>query len=77
MWDRCVVQKLDEAVGHFSISCKFRDVANNHEWAFSGVYGPNADTERRLMWDELSGVQTLWNVPWCVGGDFNVICFPL
>ena len=22
------------------------------------------------------GLLNWWNVPWCVGGDFNVICFP-
>ena len=76
MWDRRVVEKLDEAVGHFSVSCKFRKVTNQQEWAFSGVYGLNANNERRLMWDELSGINHWWEVPWCVGGDFNVIRFP-
>lgn len=28
------------------------------------------------MWDELSGLGTWWGIPWCVGGDFNVIRFP-
>ena len=38
MWDTRVVEKLDEAVGHFSVSCKFRNVINQSEWAFSGVF---------------------------------------
>ena len=41
MWDRRVVEKLDVAMGHFSISCKFRNVLDHKEWAYSGVYGPN------------------------------------
>ena len=76
MWDRRVVEKIDEAVGLFSVSCKFRSIADQHEWAFSGVYGPHSDGERRVMWDELAGIASWWGTPWCVGGDFNVIRFP-
>uniref|UniRef100_A0A2N9HXJ9 Reverse transcriptase domain-containing protein n=1 Tax=Fagus sylvatica TaxID=28930 RepID=A0A2N9HXJ9_FAGSY len=32
--------------------------------------------ERRLMWDELAGIATVWAVPWCVGGDFNLVRYP-
>jgi hypothetical protein len=28
------------------------------------------------MWDELAGLASWWGIPWCVGGDFNVIRFP-
>ena len=45
-------------------------------WAFTGVYGPNMDNACRLLWDELAGVSQWWGVPWCVGGDFNVVRFP-
>ncbi|XP_030970526.1 uncharacterized protein LOC115990899 [Quercus lobata] len=54
MWDTRVVDKVEEAVGHFSVS--------------SG--------DRRFLWEELSGLSSWWNVPWCVGGDFNVVRFP-
>ena len=70
------MEKLDEAVGDFSVSCRFRNVGDNFEWAFSGVYGPNVDREKRLMWEELAGLYSWWNFPWCVGGDFNAIRFP-
>lgn len=32
--------------------------------------------DRRLLWEELFGLCSWWNVPWCVGGDFNVVRFP-
>ena len=32
--------------------------------------------DRRLLWEELFGLCSWWNVPWCVGGDFNVERFP-
>ena len=38
MWDRRVVEKLEEAVGNFSISCKFKNVSDHFEWAFTGIY---------------------------------------
>ena len=76
MWDRRVVEKVDEATGHFSVSCKFKNVADQFVWAFTGVYGPNLNKKRRLMWEELTRLITWWDVPWCLGGDFNIIHFP-
>ena len=29
-----------------------------------------------MLWEELSGVSSWWGVPWCVGGDFNVVRYP-
>jgi hypothetical protein len=76
MWDSRVVEKVEEAVRIYSISCKFRNVTDQVVWIFSGVYGPNVDRERRTLWDELAGVSSWWEVPWCVAGDFNVVRFP-
>ena len=76
MWDKRVVEKVKDAVGQFSVSCKFKNVADQKVWMFTGVYGPNNDGDRRLMWDELAGIHSWWDVPWCVGGDFNVVRFP-
>ena len=67
------MEKIDEALGLFIASCKFRCVDTGFEWAFTGVYGPNADLDRRLFWEEMSGVGSWWEVPWIVGGDFNVV----
>ena len=46
MWDNRVVEKLEEAVGRFSVSCKFKNVVDQFVWAFTGVYGPNCDRDR-------------------------------
>ena len=40
------------------------------------MYGPNGDSDRYLLWDELAGLLSWWNMPWCIEGDFNVIRFP-
>ena len=76
MWDNRVVDKVEEAVGRFSVSCKFKNVVDHFFWAFTGVYGPNSDRDRSFLWEELSGLRSWWDVPWCAGGDFNVVRFP-
>ena len=76
MWDSRVVEKVEEAVGHFSVSCKFKNVGDQFEWAFIGVYGPNLNKRHRLMWEELIGLISWCDLPWCIGGNFNIICFP-
>ena len=63
-------------MGHFSVSCKFKNVGDQFEGAFTGVYGPNLNKRRRLMWEELTGLISWWDLPWCLGGDFNIIRFP-
>jgi hypothetical protein len=78
MWDRRVVEKIEECVGKFIVACVFRSVTENCEWAFAGVYGPNDDGVRSILWDELGGLMNVWDRPWGVcggggGGDFNVV----
>ena len=76
MWDTRVVDKVEEAVGSFSVSCKFKSVVDQFAWKFTGVYGPNLVRDRWLLWEELFGLSSWWKVPWCMGGDFNAIRFP-
>jgi hypothetical protein len=75
MWDRRVVSKVDVCQGNFVAACSFRNVDDGMEWAFAGVYGPNRDANRRQLWEELAGLMCIWELPWCIGGDFNVTLF--
>ncbi|KAG6663959.1 hypothetical protein CIPAW_02G057800 [Carya illinoinensis] len=75
MWDQWVVEKLEVAMGLFTVACSFRSASDGFKWAFAGIYGPNIDRDRRLLWDELAGPYSWWDVPWCIGGDFNAIRF--
>ena len=43
---------------------------------FWGVCGPNVDVERRILWEELAGLMSVWEAPWSMGGDFNIVHFP-
>ena len=76
MWDKMVVTKLDMEVGECMAACSFKNVVDDFEWAFVGVYGPNGNFDRRRLWDELVGLKSWWDLPWYIGGDFNIIRFP-
>jgi hypothetical protein len=67
MWDRRVAKKIEECWEYF-VACSFINVV--------GVYGPNYDCDRRFLGNELAGLLNWWNLPWCIGGDFNVTRFP-
>ena len=43
---------------------------------FAGMSSPNDDNNRQFLWDELVGIMSLWEMPWCIGGDLNAIRFP-
>ena len=73
MWDKRVLEGLEFEVGSFSISCRFRNCEEGFVWVFSGLYGPSKGRERR---EELAAIKGLWNDPWCIVGDFNVVRFP-
>ena len=40
---------------------------------FTGVYGPFTKDERECPWEEIGAIRGIWEEPWCVGGDFNII----
>ena len=50
--------KMEEAVGRLSVSCKFISVSDQFVWAFIGVYGPNVHRDRRFLWEELCGLNS-------------------
>jgi hypothetical protein len=76
MWDKRVVSRLEMEVGDYVVACMFKNVVDGFEWAFARVYGPNDNSDRRWLWDEMAGLLSFWELPWVLGGDFNVIRFP-
>jgi exonuclease III len=63
MWDKRVVTKLDMEVGDCVVACSFKNVMDDFEWAFAGVYGPNGDLDKRRLWDKLAGLMSWWDLP--------------
>ena len=50
------MEKVKEAMGHFLVSHKFKNVGDQFEWAFIGIYGPNSNKKRQKMWEKLIGL---------------------
>lgn len=74
-WNTNSVEMIDSRIGEFSVGVLFRDKAENREVTFAGVYGPSDPVGSERLWGELSGIMAIWNVLWCIGGDFSVVCF--
>jgi hypothetical protein len=68
--DRRVVEKIEECVGEYTVSCSFRNVKDGFSWAFAGVYGPNTNCNRKYLWEELAVV---WKMvpPWRERNDIS------
>jgi hypothetical protein len=56
MWDRRVVEKVDDCVGRYTLAVSLHNIDDNFLWAFGGVYEPNDDGERRVFWGIGRGV---------------------
>lgn len=76
LWDKRTVDFIKEVVGSYSITCKYKNILDLFVWAFLGVYVPNVDYDRRLLWEELSGVLSWWEIPCYIGGDFKCYSLP-
>jgi len=64
-----VLAIVDFRILSFSMCCNFKSLLDNFVWGLMGVYGLNDDIVRSALWSN-------WDVPWCLGGDFNVVRFP-
>jgi hypothetical protein len=65
MWDRRVLEKVGEWMGRYTLAISLRNAEDNFLWAFGGVYGPNDDGERRILWNEMAGLMSWWDRLWC------------
>ncbi|XP_010252447.1 PREDICTED: uncharacterized protein LOC104594028 [Nelumbo nucifera] len=75
MWNKDVALGMGELIGKYSVSLNFKQQEDGFVWVLTNVYGPNDNRERKELWEELADIRGLWDGPWCVGGEFNVIRF--
>ena len=76
LWDKRVFQLIWVEEIRFTLSCGFRNCEDNFTWVFTGVYGPSKREYREDMWGEMGAIKGLWEDPWFLGGDLNVVKFP-
>ncbi|KAK1288910.1 hypothetical protein QJS10_CPB19g00866 [Acorus calamus] len=72
-WNSAFWKRVDISVGRFSLSVLLEDASSGFKWCCSGIYGPQEDGERLLLWEELSAIKARWNVPTALMGDFNIV----
>ena len=75
-WDNRVLELVGMKVDIFSIFRRFKNCEDGFVWIFSRVYGPIMKRYRELFWEKLGAIRGLWNGPWCIEGNFNMIRFP-
>ena len=54
IWDKRDFEQLDIFVGQFSVNVLLRGMVDDFVWACTGVYSPNEDGQRAVLWEELS-----------------------
>lgn len=52
-------------------------IGEDEEVCFTNTYGPNTEREREDFWTELEDVHSWSSLVWCLGGDFNIVRYPL
>ncbi|KAL7222868.1 hypothetical protein ACSBR1_024540 [Camellia fascicularis] len=45
----------------------------NFECIFVNIYAPNDPTLKKQLWGELINLKSSFDLPWCLGGDFNEV----
>lgn len=63
-----MVEKTDECAAD-SPSCMLKSIDDNFEWTFAEVCESNYDDAKSLLWDELEGLRSWLNIPWCIRGE--------
>ncbi|XP_026438258.1 uncharacterized protein LOC113336798 [Papaver somniferum] len=73
LWNKYFVEVTDSLVGDYTLSILYKNKADGFEWVLTDVYGPNKPCERKIFWEELDNNCRMWNLPWCMSGDFNAV----
>ncbi|KAK8600711.1 hypothetical protein V6N12_050562 [Hibiscus sabdariffa] len=50
--------------------------SRNFRYGLVNVYGPAVDAEKSSFLDELLAFMKPWQIPWCIGRDFNMLLDP-
>ncbi|XP_015937403.1 uncharacterized protein LOC107463174 [Arachis duranensis] len=73
MWDDMMFQKSNCYKGERWLCVEGVLTKNNFQCAYCLVYGAHGREEKRVVWEELSYIAGLCQVPFCLLGDFNEI----
>ena len=72
-WASRLVQLVGLEESCHTLSCKFLNCGDNFSWVFTGLYGLSKRDLKEDLWEDLGAIRGMWEDPWCIGGDFNVL----
>lgn len=67
MWDRIVVEKMEECVGDLLVDVSFKNTKDGFLLAFASMV--QTQIMRESLWDELAGLCSLWSISWSIWGE--------
>lgn len=73
--EKQAVFKSQRASNLKECTINFLSKSDDFRWVVANTYGPNEETERSAFQDLLSFFLSRWLIPWCFGGDFNMVRF--
>jgi hypothetical protein len=76
MWDRRVVEKIEECVGSLLLLALLEMSKMVSLGLLQVSIWANSDCDRRYLWEELAGLLSWWNLPWCIGETSTSLDFP-
>lgn len=71
-WRSCNCIATNTRIDNFSTSVRFRN-ADGKDWWFTGIYGPQPNSQKIQFLQELSDIRAVCTDPWVVAGYFNLI----
>jgi ribonuclease HI len=73
LWNSELVDVSVLAATEQEIHAVVKVLSSNFSWLLSSIYASPRFLERKLLWNNLSQVATLHNLPWLLVGDFNEV----
>ncbi|XP_050245887.1 uncharacterized protein LOC126693795 [Quercus robur] len=71
LWNSDRVEVTHLANTEQEIHVEIKVLPSNLSWIFTAVYASHRCVERQILWENLSKVAKLHNLPWIIAGDFN------
>ncbi|XP_023885541.1 uncharacterized protein LOC111997657 [Quercus suber] len=71
LWNSDSVEVVQLTSTKQEIHVEVKVLPTNLSWIFSAVYASSRCVERQILWENLSKVAELHNLPWVIAGEFS------
>jgi len=73
LWCICSLHLDPILIDYDSQQVTFTINLNNNTLFFSSIYASTSNIKRKDLWHKLSSLQSRYDAPWCLIGDFNIV----